>query len=56
MCTNIEITAKNGEHFWGRTMDLALPMFGEDPEHDLGARGMITTIPAGVDIDSQLAN
>lgn len=35
MCTNIEITAKNGEHFWGRTMDLALPMFGEDPEHDL---------------------
>lgn len=56
MCTNIEITAKNGEHFWGRTMDLALPMFGEDPEHDLGARGMITTIPAGVDIDSQLVN
>lgn len=56
MCTNIEITAKNGEHFWGRTMDLALPMFGENPEHDLGARGMITTIPAGVDIDSQLAN
>lgn len=26
MCTNIEITAKNGEHFWGRTMDLALPI------------------------------
>ena len=55
MCTSIEITAKNGEHFWGRTMDLALPMFGEDPEHDLGARGMITTIPAGAEVGSQLS-
>ncbi|MEE6667256.1 hypothetical protein PS423_07655 [Pediococcus acidilactici] len=30
MCTSIELTAENGAKFWGRTMDLAMTMFGED--------------------------
>lgn len=51
MCTSIEMTAKNGEVFWGRTMDLSLPMFGELGG---GARSVITSFPAGVKIKSQL--
>lgn len=51
MCTSIEMTAKNGEVFWGRTMDLSLPMFGE-----LGGevRSVITSFPVGTEIKSQL--
>lgn len=42
MCTSIELTAENGAKYWGRTMDLAMTMFGEDG----GAESVITTIPA----------
>lgn len=52
MCTSIELTAENGAKFWGRTMDLAMTMFGEDG----GAESVITTIPAEAKIASQLTD
>ena len=52
MCTSIELTAENGAKYWGRTMDLAMTMFGEDG----GAESVITTIPAEAKVASQLTD
>lgn len=52
MCTGIKITAKNGDIFFGRTMDLNISMFGEDPGLDGNVK--ITSIPKNTLIDSQL--
>lgn len=52
MCTGIKITAKNGDIFFGRTMDLNISMFGENPGLDLQVK--ITSIPKNILIDSQL--
>lgn len=52
MCTGIKITAKNGDVFFGRTMDLNISMFGEDPGLDGDVK--ITSIPKNSVIDSQL--
>lgn len=50
MCTSITISSKEGNVFFGRTMDLNSGMFGEDP----GAPMSIMNIPAGAQIESQL--
>ncbi|MCO6543853.1 MAG: linear amide C-N hydrolase [Lactobacillus sp.] len=50
MCTSIAINADNGQVFWGRTMDMNLGMFGEDPGIDVD----IINIPCGATIASQL--
>ena len=52
MCTGIKITAKNGDVFFGRTMDLNISMFGEDP--GLDGQVKITFIPKNIEINSQL--
>lgn len=52
MCTGIKITATNGDIFFGRTMDLATPMFREDPGFNL--LESIVTVPAGTKMPSQL--
>ena len=49
MCTGIRITATGGEVFFGRTMDLAAGMFGEDSGQALPSG--ISSFPAGVTID-----
>ncbi|CAH0418405.1 linear amide C-N hydrolase [Periweissella ghanensis] len=54
MCTAIKLTATNGDIFFGRTMDLALPMFGEDAGMVLP--GKIINIPANVEVPSQFRN
>lgn len=54
MCTAIKLTATNGDVFFGRTMDLALPMFGEDANTILPGR--IINIPANVEVPSQYRN
>lgn len=51
MCTSITLTSTEGRVFYGRTMDLNLGMFGEDPGTDATS---IVNIPQGVRIDSQL--
>ncbi|MBA1393704.1 linear amide C-N hydrolase, partial [Lactobacillus sp. XV13L] len=51
MCTSITIASKEGKVFFGRTMDYNMGMFGEDP----GLPMSIVTIPAGVEVQSQLA-
>ncbi len=51
MCTGIELTATNGHVFWGRTMDIGLPMFHEDKEFP-NADTAICTIPAGIELMS----
>lgn len=50
MCTSITLTSKEGNVFFGRTMDFAAGMFGEDP----GSRTSIVTIPIGAYVASQL--
>lgn len=45
MCTGIRITANGGEIFWGRTMDLPLPLFGNTP-----LKSSILSFPAGVSV------
>lgn len=53
MCTGIRIKAVNGDIFFGRTMDLAMPMFGEDN----GAQSIpssLISIPTGTHLASQL--
>lgn len=52
MCTNIKLTAKNKDIFFGRTMDLNMSMFGEDQGIDLNVK--LVSIPKGVTLDSQL--
>ena len=51
MCTSITLTSTEGRVFYGRTMDLNLGLFGEDPGTDATS---IVNIPQGVRIDSQL--
>lgn len=53
MCTNIKLTAKNGDIFFGRTMDLDISMFGEDQGLDLDIT--LATVPKNVEIASQIA-
>ncbi|MGM0238301.1 linear amide C-N hydrolase [Enterococcus sp. AZ103] len=52
MCTNIKLTAKNNDIFFGRTMDLNMSMFGEDPGIDLDVK--IVSMPSGTTVESQL--
>lgn len=52
MCTNVKVTSKNNNIYFGRTMDLNMSMFGEDPGTDLEA--MIISAPKGTLIESQL--
>ncbi|MGY3766655.1 linear amide C-N hydrolase [Vagococcus vulneris] len=54
MCTGIRMTAKNGDVFWGRTMDLNIPMFDEDPGFEVPS--CIVTIPSNTIISSQLTD
>lgn len=56
MCTGIRVTATNGDIFWGRTMDLNIPMFGtpEGLPAALDNIVVISTVPAGVDMPSPL--
>lgn len=50
MCTGIKITAQNGDIFWGRTMDLAMGMFGEDADAGRQFPSSIVTYPKGIEI------
>lgn len=52
MCTGISITSRDGNVFFGRTMDLAMGMFGEDPENAVPTR--IVTLPKQYTVNSQL--
>ncbi|MDA9472770.1 linear amide C-N hydrolase [Enterococcus sp. 5H] len=52
MCTSIKIKATSGELFWGRTMDLDIPLFADKSGFYLPC--VITSIPANVEIESQL--
>lgn len=52
MCTNIKLTAKNGDIFFGRTMDLDISMFGEDKGLDLDIA--LATVPKNISIPSQI--
>lgn len=54
MCTSFRITSTSDDIFWGRTMDLNMPMFGEEPGVDLDVH--IITIPRGAKITSQMDN
>lgn len=54
MCTSVKIKAENGELFWGRTMDLDIPMFPNETGFYLPI--MVTTLPKGKEIDSQINN
>ncbi|MHC5229963.1 linear amide C-N hydrolase [Enterococcus sp. LJL99] len=54
MCTNIKIKSKSGELFWGRTMDLDMPMFPDESGFYLPC--MLTNLPANTEISSQLKN
>ncbi|BDR56130.1 linear amide C-N hydrolase [Xylocopilactobacillus apis] len=49
MCTSITITSKEGQVFYGRTMDFNMGMFGEDP----GTLTSILTFPKGSKLESQ---
>ena len=49
MCTSITVTSDKNRVFYGRTMDLALGMFGEDP----GIPTSVITIPKGYNMESQ---
>lgn len=53
MCTGISITSKEGNVFFGRTMDLAMGMFGEDPDGAIPT--VILTLPKNHLLDSQLS-
>jgi choloylglycine hydrolase len=50
MCTGIKVTANNGDIFWGRTMDLAIGMFGEDADAGRQFPSSIVTYPKGIEI------
>lgn len=54
MCTSIKLVAKNGDIFWGRTMDLNIPMFSDTTGFYFS--NVVTTLPGGKEIDSQLNN
>lgn len=54
MCTSFTITSKSNDFFWGKTTDLDMSMFGEDPSFDLDVQ--IATIPKGTTMKSQLDN
>ncbi|WP_427813284.1 linear amide C-N hydrolase [Enterococcus sp. 22-H-5-01] len=54
MCTSIKIQAKTGEVFWGRTMDLTMPLFPHGTEEFVPC--VITSIPANIEISSQVKN
>lgn len=54
MCTNITLTAKNGDIFFGRTMDLDISMFGEDPGLDLDIT--LETVPKNINITNQVSH
>lgn len=51
MCTGIKIQAKTGEVFWGRTLDLNMPLFPDESGHYIPAA--IATFPANQTIESQ---
>jgi len=53
MCTGISITSKDGNVFFGRTMDLAMGMFGKDSDIDLPT--VILTLPKNHLVESQLS-
>ncbi|NLG45313.1 linear amide C-N hydrolase [Gordonia sp. (in: high G+C Gram-positive bacteria)] len=57
MCTGIRITAENGDVFWGRTMDLNIPMFGTPAGLPAALDNVvvISTVPAGAEMPSPLA-
>ena len=52
MCTGMTLTSKTGDVFFGRTLDLDVPMFGEDS--GFGFPASIMNIPANVQFPSQL--
>lgn len=52
MCTSIKITAENGNVFWGRTMDMNLPMFGEDSSFN--GHTVIANYPSNIEVSSPL--
>lgn len=56
MCTGIRVTAKNGDIFWGRTMDLAIPLFGDTPGMPASLENLVvvSTIPANIEMPSPL--
>ena len=55
MCTGIRIKSKTGDYFWGRTMDLSFPMFGDDTGMPASLNNLVvvTTVPAGVEVASE---
>lgn len=53
MCTNIRIKAKTGEQFFGRTMDLDIPLFPDNSGYYIPSS--ITSIPSGTEINSQFS-
>lgn len=52
MCTGLTLQATNGDIFFGRTLDLDIPMFGEDSGFAFPAS--IMNIPANIQFPSQL--
>ncbi|MGV9826978.1 linear amide C-N hydrolase [Gordonia sp. NPDC003429] len=56
MCTGIKVTAKNGDVFFGRTMDLDIPMFGTPAglPPTLDNIVVISSIPANTEMSSPL--
>ena len=55
MCTGIRIKSKTGDYFWGRTMDLSFPMFGDDTGMPAAMNNLVvvTTVPAGIEVPSE---
>lgn len=56
MCTGLKVTAKNGDIFFGRTMDLNFPMFGSAPGVPAALEDVVVvaTVPANVEMPSPL--
>lgn len=52
MCTSVKIKATSGEYFWGRTMDMSVPLFPDKSGYYVPCR--ITSLPSNVELDSQL--
>ncbi len=55
MCTGIRVKSKTGDYFYGRTMDLSIPMFGDNTGLPATLNNLVVavTIPGNVQIASQ---
>ncbi|MGV9669051.1 linear amide C-N hydrolase [Gordonia sp. NPDC003504] len=58
MCTGIRVTATNGDIFFGRTMDLDIPMFGTPAGMPAELDNLVTiaTFPANIEMQSPLTS